>query len=159
MIYGFPPVIGKNPKIMILGSMPSITSLEKRKYYGFKQNRFWKIIGSYFACEFSCYEDKLNCIKEHSILLWDVISHCEREGSLDSDIRKEVVNDIPSLLKKYPSIKCVICNGKKSYSLYKKHFSILPLEVFCLPSTSNANRTIKEEILIAKWHEVLRKYV
>lgn len=159
MIYGFPPVIGENPKILILGSMPSVTSLEKSEYYGFKHNRFWKIIGSYFSCTFTSYTDKLNCIQKHSILLWDVISCCEREGSLDSDIKKEVVNDIESLMNKYPTIQCVLCNGKKSYDLYKKHFSHLKVEVICLPSTSNANRTIKEEDLFAKWFDVLRKYV
>ena len=58
MISGFLPIIGNEPKMMILGSMPSITSLEKQEYYGFKHNRFWKIISAYFQIEFNSYEEK-----------------------------------------------------------------------------------------------------
>lgn len=157
MISGFLPIIGNEPKMMILGSMPSITSLEKQEYYGFKHNRFWKIISAYFKIEFNSYEEKTDCIKNNHIVLWDVIQTCEREGSLDSAISKEVVNDIEAMIKKYPSIQTILCNGKKSYDLYKRHFSYLNVEVIALPSTSNANRTIKEEVLFEKWHNALNK--
>lgn len=155
MISGFLPIIGNEPRMMILGSMPSITSLEKQEYYGFKHNRFWKIISAYFQIKFNSYEEKTDCIKNNHIVLWDVIQTCEREGSLDSAITKEVVNDIEDMIKKYPGIQTIICNGKKSYSLYKKHFSHIEVEVISLPSTSNANRTIKEEQLFEKWHKTL----
>lgn len=157
MISGFLPIIGNEPKMMILGSMPSITSLEKQEYYGFKHNRFWKIISAYFQIEFNSYEEKTDCIKNNHIVLWDVIQTCEREGSLDSAISKEVVNDIEAMIKKYPSIQTILCNGKKSYDLYKRHFSYLNVEVIALPSTSNANRTIKEEVLFEKWYNALNK--
>lgn len=137
--------------------MPSVTSLEKQEYYGFKHNRFWKIIAAYFEKEFASYEDKKNCIIENHIILWDVIDQCEREGSLDSAIHHEQCNDIEGLLKEHTDIQYVICNGKKSFALYQKHFSHLSLEVFCLPSTSNANRSIKEEILFEEWFKSLSK--
>jgi len=44
MITSFEPIIDKNCKILVLGTMPSVKSLEKQQYYGNKQNQFWKII-------------------------------------------------------------------------------------------------------------------
>lgn len=155
MLKGFPPLIAKEPYIMILGSMPSVTSLDKQEYYGFKHNRFWKIMNYIFQMPIHTYEEKKDIILQHHILLWDVIGECEREGSLDSNIKNEVVNDISSLIQNYPSIHMVICNGRKSYDLYQKHFSQLPVSCIYLPSTSNANRSIKEEVLFSKWEEAL----
>lgn len=142
---------------MILGSMPSVISLEKQEYYGYAHNRFWKIMSDVFEMPISTYEEKKRIILSHHLLLWDVIGECEREGSLDSKIHDEKVNPIEDLLKKYPSINLVICNGRKSYDLYQRHFSHLSCSSVYLPSTSNANRSIKEEILFEKWREVLRK--
>lgn len=155
MISGFDPIIAKMPKVLILGSMPSITSLDTQEYYGFKHNRFWKIMSEYFKEEFTTYTDKINCIQQHHIILWDVIHQCERVGSLDSQIKAVQVNDIDTLLLKYTSIRYVICNGNKSYALFQKHFSHLPVQCFALPSTSNANRSISEKDLFQKWFDAL----
>lgn len=157
---GFEPIVGEQPKLMILGSMPSVTSLEKQEYYGFAHNRFWRIISHYFQEELPDYEAKKACIKKHGILLWDVIRSCEREGSLDSAIRKVVCNDIKGMLREHPSIVMVICNGKKSYDLYQKHVGKdVTIPCVCLPSTSNANRTIKEADLFYLWEEQLHKVI
>lgn len=146
---------------MILGSMPSVTSLEKQEYYGFKHNRFWKIMETVFHMPIDTYEAKQAIIYQHHILLWDVIGECEREGSLDSKIKHEVVNNIAEMLQDYPNIDRIICNGRKSYDLYQKHFSQLAITCTYLPSTSNANRSIKEDVLYEKWIQelsVLKKY-
>ena len=157
MLKGFDPIISKEPKVMILGSMPSAVSLEKQEYYGYAHNRFWKIMSDVFEMPISTYEEKKQIILSHHLLLWDVIGECEREGSLDSKIHNEKVNPIQELLEIYPSIQFVICNGRKSYYLYQKHFSHLSLSCVYLPSTSNANRSIKEDVLFEKWREVLKK--
>ena len=103
------------------------------------------------------YAEKQQIILSHHLILWDVIHACEREGSLDSSIRKEIVNPIDRLVSEYPTLHTVICNGKKSEGLYQKHFSQLPLRQIYLPSTSNANRTIKEEALFDRWITALRE--
>ena len=36
MLKGFDPIIPEKPRLMILGSMPSVTSLDKQEYYGFE---------------------------------------------------------------------------------------------------------------------------
>jgi len=157
MITGFPLVVGSKPKLLILGSLPSVVSLENQEYYAHKYNRFWKIISKYFDIEFNSYEMKLQALKEHHIALWDVIKVGERKGSLDSNIYNEEVNPIHEVVKTYPSIQFIICNGKKSYDLVCKHFHDLNVEVLYLPSTSNANQTIKENDLFHKWFTLLDK--
>lgn len=157
MLKGFDPIIGKEPYVMILGSMPSVTSLEKQEYYGFRHNRFWKIMHHMFRMPIDTYEEKKQIILEHHMILWDVIGECEREGSLDSAIRNEKVNDIETLIKQYHQIHLIICNGKKSYDLYQKHFKDLDIPCIYLPSTSNANRTIKEQDLFEAWEQAFKK--
>lgn len=157
-LQGFDPIIAKTPKAMILGSMPSVVSLQKHEYYGYKHNRFWKIMSAFFQTELVTYEHKRQLIQENSLILWDVIASCEREGSLDSAIRHEVVNDIASLLKKYSEVSLILCNGKKSWELYQRHFGTsIDVECICLPSTSNANRTIKESVLYEQWFAQLTR--
>lgn len=158
MLEGFQPIIPSHPVLMVLGSMPSVTSLEKQEYYGFKHNRFWKILHQYFQMPIASYDEKKEILYNHQILLWDVIASCEREGSLDSAIRKEVVNPIDDMIKQYPSIQAIVCNGKKSYDLLCRHFKQLPVAVYYLPSTSNANRSIKEEALFDQWFSIFKQY-
>ena len=42
----FNPSIDNNSKILILGSMPGVKSLEEQQYYAHPQNRFWKVMGN-----------------------------------------------------------------------------------------------------------------
>ena len=156
MIVGFEPVVSKEPHILILGSMPSVTSLDKQEYYGYRYNRFWKMMSSIYNCSIDTYEQKLNIILNNHLALWDVIHACEREGSLDSAITNEIVNPIDELLNKYPSIHMIICNGKKSHQVYQKYFKHLSVKVLLLPSTSNANAMWKFERLCEVWKESLK---
>ena len=45
----FSPVVFKDTKILILGSFPSIKSIENNFYYTHPQNQFWKILSSITA--------------------------------------------------------------------------------------------------------------
>lgn len=157
MLKGFDPIVSKEPYAMILGSMPSVTSLEKQEYYGYRHNRFWKIMAFAFHMPIDTYEQKKQIIENHHLILWDVIGECEREGSLDSKIKNEKVNDIASLLHRHPDLSLVICNGRKSYDLYVKHFQDEKISCIYLPSTSNANRSIKESVLFEEWMKGLKQ--
>ena len=85
-ISAFDPVIDKNTKVLILGSIPSIKSLEINEYYGNPRNQFWKLISLVFGEEIQeVYTDKVRCLLKNRIGIWDVISSCYREGSLDSN--------------------------------------------------------------------------
>ena len=48
MIQSFPPFVNLSTQTIILGTMPGITSLEKKEYYAHPRNHFWKIIFTLF---------------------------------------------------------------------------------------------------------------
>ena len=152
----FTPSIDNNSKILILGSMPGVKSLEEQQYYAHPQNRFWKVMGSICNVpnlhEYS-YDLKLKTLLNNNIALWDTIKTCEREGSLDSDIQNETPNDIRKLLKTYPNIKTICLNGNESYSAFKKYFPELFEKYSChkMPSTSPANARYSLDKLIEEW--------
>ena len=78
MLIGFAPIIADEPRVLILGSMPSVTSLEKQEYYGYRHNRFWKIMSACFDMPIETYAQKQKIICSHHLILWDVIHACER---------------------------------------------------------------------------------
>ena len=152
----FKPSIDNNSKILILGSMPGIKSLEEQQYYAHPQNRFWKVMG--VICDIpnldeQDYDIKLKTLLNNNIALWDTIKTCERLGSLDSDIQNETPNDINGLLKKYSNIRTICLNGNKSYSAFKKYFPDLLEKYNCkkMPSTSPANARYSLDKLIEEW--------
>ncbi|MGD1821515.1 MAG: DNA-deoxyinosine glycosylase [Pleomorphochaeta sp.] len=160
MVNGFKPIYRKNSKILILGSAPSVISLKKYEYYGNKRNRFWDIISDiYSRSPFETYDEKINFIINNNIFLWDVVNTCERKGSLDSDIRDVIVNDLIKVLDKNESLRVVMFNGKKAYNLYKKHIHYYPINIdfIVLPSTSPAYTLAYEKKLVT-WKSEFNKY-
>lgn len=156
-ISSFLPIIDKESKILILGSIPGIKSLEMKQYYAHPQNKFWKIIFDLFSEEFTTdYTERIKILEKYHVALWDVIDTCERKGSLDSEIRNEEANKIGELLHNYPNIKAIFCNGQKSY---KNLLKILPkdflLPIIVLPSTSPAHASLKYEEKLKSWKMVL----
>ena len=152
----FKPSVDKNSKILILGSMPGVKSLEEQQYYAHPQNRFWKVMG--VICnepnlpEFN-YEIKLKTLLKNNIALWDTIKSCKRDGSLDSNIQNETPNNIRNLLSEYPNIQVICLNGNKSYSAFKKYFPDLLEKYTCykMPSTSPANARYNLNRLTKAW--------
>ena len=66
------PIVHKEDTILILGSMPSVISLEKQTYYANKSNRFWSMMGCIFDKEIRTDQDQSSILKEHHIALWDI---------------------------------------------------------------------------------------
>ena len=156
-ISSFPPIIDKESKILILGSIPGIKSLEMQQYYAHPQNKFWKIIFELFNEKFTTdYDERIKILEKYHVALWDVIDNCERKGSLDSGIRNEEANKIGELLHNYPNIKAIFCNGQKSH---KNLLKILPkdfhLPIIALPSTSPAHASLRYEEKLKSWKMVL----
>ncbi len=153
MIYSFAPIIDKDSRILILGSMPSIRSLELGQYYGHGQNYFWPMLFELFGETYSNdYEQKKRLILSHRLALWDVLGSCEREGSLDSNITNEIANDFDVFFKEYPLIKAILFNGTKAEQSFKKYFPQLfqTMTHYKMPSTSPAH-TMKRQDKLTQW--------
>ncbi|THE13067.1 DNA-deoxyinosine glycosylase [Bacillus timonensis] len=163
-IFGLEPIVGEDPRILILGSMPSVESLRKQEYYGNQRNHFWKIMFMLFdSHELTDYKDKIAFVKERKIALWDVLYSCHREGSLDSSIKNEEPNEIEAFVKNHPNLRLIACNGTKSYKSYQKYIGLhrLPgVEVIKLPSTSPVpgkyNKTLEGKL--QEW-KIIKDYL
>ena len=180
----FPPMVGDEPAVLILGSLPGEESLRRQEYYGKPQNRFWPLMARLTGSPLpQTYADKRAMLAAHRIALWDVVREAQRKGSADTDIRHAVPNDIPGLLRRYPTIRTVVFNGKAAANLFKKHFGVKPVENpadglpqeasadavrLGLPaarrirfivrlSTSPANCQFSEEAMYENWREVIER--
>ncbi|WP_303962743.1 DNA-deoxyinosine glycosylase [Succinatimonas hippei] len=139
-ISGLKPFINEGSRILILGSMPSIASLQDGFYYAHPQNRMWKIIAAIAGVdELKTIEERKQAALKLHLAFFDVIESCEREGSLDSNIKAVKPNDINSLLLRYAKIKRVITNGNKAKDLFLTYNHDCKAEIIHLPSTSPAN--------------------
>ncbi|MDC7125845.1 MAG: DNA-deoxyinosine glycosylase, partial [Spirochaetales bacterium] len=119
----FKPLINKNSKLLILGSMPGEDSLKFQEYYGHSRNQFWRIMSAITNKNLlTDYETKKLLLLDSHIALWDVIANCERSGSLDINIKNETPNNIPDILMKYTKIDAIAFNGQKAASSFKKAF-------------------------------------
>lgn len=152
-IVSFPPIIDENTRILILGTMPGEESLRRQQYYGNPRNQFWRIVYALFGQEpESSYKNKKAFLLNKGIGLWDVIGHCRRKGSLDSNIEKEAPNDFIGLYTQFPQIKRLLFNGRKAHDFYKQYIvkSAPDLPYSILPSTSPAY-TLSYEEKLALW--------
>lgn len=157
MIQSFAPIVSNSPVTLILGTMPGIASLKQQQYYGHPRNHFWKIIAHLFnnGQVPEDYNRKKDILLQHNLALWDVLAFCERNGSLDSNIKNPVPNKILQLLNEKPSIKSILFNGKASHRLFFKYFEpIEGIQYHVLPSTSPAY-TMKFENKLALWKNIL----
>jgi len=157
---GLPPVIDKNTEYLVLGTMPGEKSLLNQEYYNNPTNQFWNIISSAFnnRNKFSNYNEKLDTIKKHKIGLWDVLDTCDREGSLDTNIKNQTLNNFEKLFKEYPNIKTVIFNGQDSCSYFNSLVHDKSDKTYLqLTSTSSANthKTLDEKT--QEWKAALSK--
>jgi hypoxanthine-DNA glycosylase len=153
MKIAFPPIADQASKILILGTMPGERSLELQQYYGNKQNQFWKLLFAITDRPFTNnYEERVALLKEKRVALWDVLSGCEREGSLDSKIRNATANDFDAFYKAHPNITTIFFSSKAAENYYIKMVGKKSgLEYFALPSPSGANASQSFAQKLQKW--------
>ena len=154
---GFAPVARPDARMLILGSMPGVASLEATQYYAFRRNVFWKIMGDLFGAGPELeYSDRLQKLTSNHIALWDVITSCHRPGSLDSAISEDglATNDFNSFFRQHPRITHIYFNGQKAAGLFKKR--VQPnlernFEYLALPSTSPAHAAKNYAAKLRAW--------
>ena len=153
----FPPVYTPDARVLIVGSMPSVKSLADAQYYAHPRNAFWPILFEVFGREKTDdYEEKKRLIRENGLALWDVAQTCEREGSLDSDMRAVAYNDFAALFEACPQIHTVLCNGATAHTLFLKTGAAGNRRILRLPSTSPAY-TLSFEKKLTAWKAALEE--
>ncbi len=161
---GLEPVIDSNSKILILGSLPGDISLSAHEYYANPRNHFWWILTCIHDEPIATdYESRLGFLHRNGIALWDVLKAADRKGSLDSNIRSPVVNNLEGLILKYPQIRTCGLNGTKAWGLFNRYwrrhhaFSTGSIQACCLPSSSPVpGRNVKSfEEKVQAWRKFL----
>jgi double-stranded uracil-DNA glycosylase len=158
----FNPITNPFAKILILGSMPGVKSLEANQYYAHPRNAFWPIMEAIFGTNAaSPYAHRIMALKAANVALWDVLQQCERTGSLDSAIKpsSRIPNDFELFFQQHPHIKLVGFNGaeaEKSFNRYVLHKLNLPnMQFVRLPSTSPAY-TMSLANKVEIWRDLLQ---
>lgn len=157
---GLPAQARADCRVLVLGSMPGVASLQAAQYYAHPRNRFWPLMAALTGIDATAdYATRVAALQGKRIGLWDVIGQCERRGSLDAAIVRgsEVPNALPELIAQLPQLAAVACNGATAHAAFMR--SIQPrlgaragsLAVWCLPSTSPANAAWPLPRLRAAW--------
>ena len=162
VVHSFEPVADANARVLVLGSMPGLKSLQAGQYYAHPQNRFWPFMGQLVGAGPDLpYPERCRRLARAGIAVWDVLSCCERPGSLDSAIRDDTAaaNDLAGFLSTHPGVRRILFNGAKAESSFTR--LVLPglgrpdLDYRRLPSTSPANASQRAADKLTAWREAL----
>ena len=153
---GLAPVIDERTRILVLGSFPGAASLAAQQYYAHPRNLLWPILSALTGEPLAAlpYDERLPRLLAHGFGLWDVLGACEREGSLDSAIRKPAANDFARLRELCPLLETVGFNGQTS-GKFAPQFAAAGYRTVVLPSTSPAHASLTLAQKLAQWKALL----
>lgn len=153
---GLAPVIDADTRVLVLGSFPGAASLAAGQYYAHPRNQLWRLLSAVLGEDLATlpYGERLPRLLAHGVGLWDVLAACEREGSLDSSIRKPAANDFERLRTLCPRLETVGFNGQAS-GKFAPQFAQAGYRTLVLPSTSPAHAALSFELKLASWRQLL----
>jgi len=157
---GFPPVVSARARVLILGSFPGEASLAAGHYYAHPRNLFWPILAGLLGEPLAelPFEQRYAIVVERGLAIWDVLSACRREGSLDSAIRDATPNDFSVLRRLAPAIELVVFNGQ----LAGRHAGVFRergYDARVLPSTSPAYAAMPAAAKAQAWARALAPFL
>lgn len=159
--HGFAPVTDQRTQLLILGSFPGVASLDVQQYYAHPRNQFWRLISGLIDVDLVAltYEARLPVLRQHGIGLWDVIANAQRKGSLDTNIRHAVDNDLVAFVRALPQLRAIAFNGGTAARTGLKALGQEAdnYRIVSLPSSSPAH-TMAYSTKFAAWQE-LKQYV
>lgn len=144
-VEGLAPVGDASARLLVLGSMPGEASLKARQYYGHPRNQFWPLLYALLdgGEPPADYDARLAFARSRGVALWDVLRACERQGSLDSAIRKPEANAFAEWFGMRPALRDVFFNGQAAAALFRRHVRqdgwAAVLRFATLPSSSPAH--------------------
>ena len=157
---GFPPVAGKRPRVLILGSLPSRQSILRQQYYAHPRNTFWPVIAAVLQADLSTsYRQKTTAVRKAGIAIWDVLDSSVRPGSMDAAIVESTAraNDIIGFLQRHDGIRAIFFNGQTAARLFHKRMRqdlaglARPIDLHTMPSTSPAHAALSLQQKIERW--------
>ncbi len=151
-LVGLAPVIDAGTRILILGSFPGAASLAAQQYYAHPRNQLWPILSKLTGEDLVGlpYSERLPRLLTHGFGLWDVLGACEREGSLDSAIRKPAANDFARLHALCPRLEVIGFNGQAA-GKFAPQFAAAGYRTVVLPSTSPAHASLSFDRKLESW--------
>lgn len=154
---GLAPVLDPAIRTLLLGSFPGAASLQAQRYYAHPRNQFWALLGAVLGEPLADlpYEARLQRMLARHVGLWDALQGCEREGSLDTAIRRPQPNDHLLLKDLCPQLRQICFNGKAA-GRYAPLYTAAGYEVLVLPSSSPANAQLSFAAKLALWHGIHR---
>lgn len=158
LLRGLAPVADARCRLLVLGSFPSVASLQAQQYYAHPRNHFWPIVGALLNEDLAAlpYAERIERAKACGLGIWDVYAHCRREGSLDSAIEDAQPNDLVGLVARLPALRLIAHNGGES-ARFMRITRSLGAEVVRLPSTSPANASWSFARKQLAWREAFER--
>jgi hypoxanthine-DNA glycosylase len=147
-------VIGRDTRVLILGSFPGEASLAAREYYAHPRNHFWPILGQVLGEPLPelPYRTRLARLAAKRVGLWDTIVACERRGSLDAAIRNAERAEVERVRRVSPKLALVCFNGKTA-ARAEPIWRAAGYATLVLPSSSPAyTRPVAEKL--AAWRAI-----
>jgi hypoxanthine-DNA glycosylase len=141
LVQGFDPLVNSEATLLILGTLPGRTSLQRNQYYADPKNAFWFIAHHLFEIdEAAPYEQRVYSLLTHGIAVWDVLRQAERDGSSDSKIvpGSEIPNDFGRFFGSYPTISKVFFNGGNARRLFRNLVTPTLPKDCALPRVANS---------------------
>ena len=147
---GLAPLDVRGARFLVLGSFPSVLSLEKSEYYGHPRNHFWPLMATIAASrdkgeprrdggakESGGFEDgrpslakappdwpsRVSLAARLGVAIWDLVASCERGGSLDVAIRGAVLNEVDGFVASRPTIGVILLNGGAAATYFARRFA------------------------------------
>jgi hypoxanthine-DNA glycosylase len=157
---GFPPILGKSPRVLILGTLPSRASIARHEYYGHPRNAFWPIMAELFGAT-GDYAQRCEVLRNSGVAVWDVLAQSVRPGSLDANIHSQTArpNEIAELVNANDSLDLVCFNGRKARQLFDRFIGVEAVAdrvAFSdLPSTSPAYAAMPLSEKTRAWRSAL----
>lgn len=154
----FEPVFDEEARVLVLGSLPGVRSLERGQYYAHPQNAFWRIMGALLGGDLVAlpYEARLEALRRSRVALWDSIATAVRPGSLDADVRDATPADLPGLVARLPALRAVAFNGALSAKIGRRQLAgTRGPALLDMPSTSPANAGLSFEEKLKRWSKLV----
>ncbi len=164
LLTGFPPIVAPQTRLLILGSMPGVESLQRQQYYAHPRNVFWMIMGELVGAYPELdYDTRIRILKQNRISLWDVLDRCVRPGSLDGDIERksEMTNQLVEFCRDQPELRALAFNGRQARETFQRHFCKKAPDfwqqflLIDLPSTSPAYAALRPPAKLEMWRQRL----